>query len=195
MLTRATLKEALEDLLTVEEIAAEHGMTKRRVYALADRLGLRDEVRRGSTLAKAIRPTLAALAETERPTEAVRMLVDFVLEAWPEQDRESLAAVMAHGFTQLEAALLLALDDPRGRVVPRDELCRRLKHAAVMRGEVEEGSLNVHVCRVRRRLADLAWPIAVRNAWGVGFALDVMDRDWSMPEAPPSRRPVLRPTR
>lgn len=195
MLTRDTLKEALDDLLTINEIAAEHGMTKRRVYALADRLGLRDEVRRGSTLAKAIRPTLAAMAETERPTEAVRMLVDFVLDAWPEQDREVLAAVMAHGFTQGEAVLLIALDDACGRVVPTDELNRRLRHAGIMRDEGEDSSLPIHVLRVRRRLASLGWPLVVRNARGVGFALEIADPEWSMPEAPPSRRPVLRPTR
>lgn len=157
--------------LSATEAARRYGTTRNSVYRAADRLGL--DARLGK------RPDLGALrreVEDMPATEAVAFLLDLVEIAFPECDAAELVPLAAAGFTVTQSRVLAILAARPGFAVTHEAIAAR---AAVGADAISPEVLKVHVCRIRKRLRALGWPVELVTVWGFGFRLDILQEGWS----------------
>ena len=180
------MAELVEDLVSIADVARAYNCPVSTVVSTVRRLGVEP---RGRGLARALVPTLAAMAADAPPTVAASALVDFVVQNWPEQDMDAVSRLAAHGFTVQEARFLLALDSsPRG--LPTQEMWGRLVGDGSEQGPGPK-LVDVVASKCRRKLMALNWPIRIVSVWGWGKQLVCDDPDWSIPEVQEPHRARL----
>lgn len=159
---------------SLASVAREFGASKSSLHRTAKRNGLR--------LVSSYQPGHARLADQVadmKPAEAVRYLLDLVESLFVDFNPDPVAAIAAHGFTAQQARLLLVLVQAGGRAVGLDHLTVRLAPCAA--DPLGGNHVSVVVCRVRKRLAALGWPVQIVTVWGQGFRLEILDPAFSMP--------------
>lgn len=155
-------------------VAREFGTNKSSLHRTAKRNGLR--------LVSSYKPGRVCLADQVadmKPAEAVRYLLDLVESLFMDFNPDPVAAIAAHGFTAQQARLLLVLVQAGGRAVSLDHLTVRLAPCAA--DPLDGKQISVVVCKVRKRLAALGWPVQIVTIWGHGFRFEILDPAFSMP--------------
>jgi len=157
--------------LTATAAGRRYDATRSSVYRAAERLGL--DARLGK------RPDLGELrreVEDMPATKAVAFLLDLVEIAFPECDAAELVPLTGAGFTLAQSRILAILCDRPGRAMTHEAIAAR---AAVGADAISPEVLKVHVCRIRKRLRALGWPVELVTVWGFGFRLDILQEGWS----------------
>ena len=90
-------------------------------------------------------------------------------------------ATVSHGdnrttLTQMELLLLLALLEYAPKPAPRDHLIRRLWPHGMVGGSDKNAALPVWVLALRRRLASIGLPDAIKTVRGNGYSLQLHGR-------------------
>jgi two-component system response regulator RegX3 len=115
-----------------------------------------------SVLLAKVKAVLKRYGATPQANNQSRLRIDFATERI-YLDNEVLE------LKNMEYKLLKYLIDNKGRIVNKDELFTKVWGDNF----VEDGTLNVHIRRLRQRIeADPANPLLIKTVWGVGYVYD-----------------------
>lgn len=115
--------------------------------------------------------------ETMPPRRAVELLLDLIEASIPEYVPAAEIKMRMSGFTPMETRILLILRASKARVITLDYLATRSGAAK----PTTSPSVSVVLCKCRKKLADLGWPVSIQNVWGVGYRM-VVEPGWIWPD-------------
>lgn len=156
-------RQRAADGMSSTEMAEEFGCGRFSIMRRAKKLGI--EIA-GNQNYKRSAHSIRREVGHMRPTEAVEFLLELIDQILPGLKEDHVDLLMEHGFTGSEARLLSMLIFDK--MVAKESIYVALYGGR--QGDIAEPKIiDVFVCKVRKKIAELGWGFKIVTLWGRGY--------------------------